>query len=116
MKFYTASKCCHARLWRDARQDHKIVSSWIDEAGEGQTASYSELSSRCLSEIRQADRLILLAAKGEILKGALIEAGMALALGIPVFCLDDGSPSISRVFKEHPLWKSCDSLEGLFAP
>ena len=46
---------------------------------------------------------------GELLKGALIEVGVALAHGIPVYCVGD-CESISRVFRAHPLWHSVRSL------
>lgn len=40
-------------MWRHYRDVHKIpiISSWIDEAGEGQTDDFSKLWIRIISEI-----------------------------------------------------------------
>jgi hypothetical protein len=108
--YYIASKTKHAEFWRANRNGgDRITSTWIDEAEEGQTADYAELASRCLREIQEADYLILYCEEGELLKGALLEAGMALALGKRVRCVGD-CDSISRVFKKHPLWSSHPSI------
>lgn len=89
-KLYVASRASlpdRPAMWRHLR-DHagwQIVSSWIDEAGEGETSDFGELWSRIESEIRRCDGLILYAEPEDFpLKGAHIEAGMALALGKPV--------------------------------
>lgn len=71
------------RAFRDLGVD--IVSSWIDESGEGQTESYSDLWTRIGFEIANADRLVLYAETDDFpLKGALIEAGIAMGMGKPV--------------------------------
>lgn len=108
---YVASKTRHAEMWRLLRLHMKINSTWIDEAGVGQTASYSELSERCLWEIRNSSALVLYCEPGEILKGAIIEAGAALALGIPVYCVGE-CVSLSRVFRAHPLWTDSENLNA----
>ena len=103
-QFYVASKVKHAPLWRSMRaKGYAITSTWIDEAGEGQTSDYTELAERCLQDIKAADFLLLYCKPGQLLKGALIEAGMALALGKEVRCVGN-CHTISRVFKSHPLW------------
>ena len=110
MRVYTASKTTHAHMWKSLRTEGvDVVSTWIDEAGEGQTASYAELSQRCIEEVRKAEILILYCEPGEVLRGALIEAGVALTLGKPVFCTGFCN-SLSRVFTQHPLWHSCPSV------
>ena len=110
MKIYTASKCIHAALWRTLRDTgYQITSTWIDEAGQGESNNYSELATRCLDDITKADLLLLYCNPGEILKGALIEVGVALAQGKRVLCVGTCA-SISPVFKEHPLWSSYPDL------
>ena len=112
---YVASKVKHAEMWRKLRKSgESIVSTWIDEAGEGQTTDYGELAVRCLSEIGTATALILYCEPGETLKGALMEAGVALASGVPVYCVGT-CESISRVFIHHPLWHISESLEDAIA-
>lgn len=104
-RIYIASKTIHAPKWRRLRTEgYNIISTWIDEAGFGQTHDYAELSVRCIKEIRQSDFLVLYCEDGEILKGALIEAGIALAFGEEVRSVGK-CDILSRVFSKHPLWK-----------
>lgn len=108
--FYIASKVKHAPLWKSMREKgYRITSSWIDEAGPGQTVNCAELAERCLRDIKVSKFIVLYCKHGELLKGALIEAGMALALGKQVRCVGN-CHSISRVFKQHPLWKQYRSV------
>jgi hypothetical protein len=102
-RIYIASKTRHAPKWKRLRSEgYNIISTWIDEAGEGQS-NYNELSVRCITEIRQSDFVVLYCEPGEILKGALIEAGAALAFGEEVRCVGQ-CETLSRVFQQHPLW------------
>lgn len=108
---YFASKVKHSHRWQALRDSGvKTASSWIDEAGEGQSADYEELSDRCLSEIASAGRLVLYCEPGEILKGANVEVGAALMAGVPVFLVGECA-SLSRVFRRHRLWHECTSVE-----
>ena len=87
MRVYVASRVRHAPWWRYYRDEcgWDIISTWIDEAGEGQTADMSELWARITDEVRRCDGLLLFAEAADFpLKGALVEAGMAIALGKPV--------------------------------
>jgi hypothetical protein len=117
MKVYIASKTAHAASWlklRELKPEIQITSTWINEAGEGQTADYAELSERCLKEVAQADFLLLYCATNEVLKGALTEVGAAMALGKEIRCVGD-SFSLSRVFCRHPLWKWFPSVDRALA-
>lgn len=93
---YIASRASlqeRAANWRMLRDvgGWNIISSWIDEAGEGQTSDFSELWLRIENEIRHAERLILYVEPGDFpIKGALIEVGMALVLGVPVYVVAPG--------------------------
>ena len=111
--FYVASKVSHAEMWRRValETEIRIVSTWINEAGEGQTADYSELAQRCISEISSASAFILYCELGEVLKGAMIEAGVALAMGVPVYCVGT-CDSLSRVFSAHPFWHTSASINA----
>lgn len=90
---YVASRAslpARSAMWRQYRDAGvPIVSTWIDEAGEGETESFAELWDRILLEIKTADRLVLYAEQEDFpLKGAFIEVGAAIALGKPVtICL-----------------------------
>lgn len=116
LKFYVASKTTHAEFWKHQRREFgcQIISTWIDEAGEGQTANYSELAQRCISEVQKADVLVLYCEPGELLKGALIEVGAALALGKEVRCVGN-CDSLSRVFVKHPKWRNFVSMFDAFS-
>lgn len=110
-KIYIASKVTHAARWLDLREDGwPIISTWIDEAGEGESKSLADLTLRCIAEAASSTHFILFTEEDEILKGALLECGAALANEVPVYCVG-GGPSISRVFEKHPCWRKCDTIE-----
>jgi len=74
-------------MWRKLRDDEgwRIVSTWIDEAGEGETADQGELWTRIHAEISACDGLILYAEPGDFpLKGSLVEVGVAIGMNKPV--------------------------------
>ena len=81
-------------MWRALRAaGWRTASTWIDEAGDGQTADFADLWQRIEDEIRASDGLILFAARDDFpLKGALIEVGMALGMRKPVAVVLDGPP------------------------
>lgn len=119
MKFYIASKVSHARRWKLLRDQVQpdgfiITSTWIDEAGEGETKDLSELAARCIAEIKESDFLLLYCEPDEILKGALIEAGAALAIGKPVLRVGR-CDSMSRVFEKHPNWSGFTTIRDALA-
>lgn len=118
MKVYIASKVHHYASWlelRDKRPDVQFTSTWIDEAGEGETSDYTELAERCIREVLAADFILLYCTTNEVLKGALIEVGAALAMGKEIRCVGDTS-SLSRVFCRHRLWKWFSSIEQALNP
>jgi len=86
---YIASKTKHADLWRYLRDTigEPIISTWIDEAGEGQSADLDDLWRRCVAEASSCELLIVYREPGEVLKGAWVEVGAALAVGTPVFAI-----------------------------
>jgi hypothetical protein len=108
-------------MWRDLRDGRgwRIVASWIDEAGEGETADLGELWARIEGEIRSCDGLILYAEPGDFpLKGALVEVGIAIGAGKPVaVVLSDPSILEPRSLRplgswaKHPLCRLRDSLD-----
>lgn len=115
MRVYAASKVKHAGMWRALRDfGMPIHSSWIDEAGEGQTADHAELAMRCLLEVHETQALILFCEPGDILKGALIEAGAALALGKHVYCVGTCESLSIRTFSKHPNWHEVSTVHEAF--
>jgi hypothetical protein len=73
-------------MWRAFRDEgFPIISTWIDEAGAGETACLTGLWKRIEREVTGARALVLYAEPDDFpLKGALIEVGMAIAAGVPV--------------------------------
>lgn len=86
---YIASKTAHADRWKLLRDKigYPIISTWIDEAGAGESQDLSDLWQRCIREASTAEVLALNREPGEALKGGWIELGAALACGVPVLAV-----------------------------
>lgn len=98
---YVASKTVHAQMWKRYRNlGAPIISTWLDEAGVGETADFPDLWQRCISEAASCEALIAYREPGEVLKGAFIEIGAALANGRKVYCVGDFE---GMSFTNHPL-------------
>lgn len=108
---YIASKVRHAAKWQrlrvQASQHFRVVSSWIDwpasRAGDG------ELWKRCVADVTEAEAVILYSEPGEIHKGGLVEAGIALGLCRPVLQVGQCASVLpgdesDASFTQHPLW------------
>lgn len=95
---YIASKTKHAHRWRFLRDSvgEPIISTWIDEAGAGESSDLADLWRRCISESSNADLLILYREPDEVLKGGWVELGAALASGVPVFAIGIEEYTISH--------------------
>lgn len=104
--------------WRALRAaGWPIVSTWIDEAGPGETADLRELWARIIREISSARGLVLHVETDDFpLKGALIEVGAALSLGkrvgvyAPGVVLEDHSMRPLGSWAAHPLVRLCTTL------
>lgn len=113
MSFYVASRTKHADRWRHMRaRGAKIVSSWIDEAGPGETLDYAEFWTRVSDEIAQSHFLLLYVEPDDFpLKGAFVEVGIALGREIPVTVCAPGVEIEDKTFRplgswlKHPLVK-----------
>jgi hypothetical protein len=111
MKIYMASKAKYGPLWQVLRANGaNIISTWIDEWGVGQTIDWSDLWSRAIREASTADRVIVYrGAPSEILKGALVEVGAALAANVPVLAV--GCSDLR--FTHHPLVQPIDRNDSI---
>jgi hypothetical protein len=109
---YMASKTAHAPRWRGLRADgFPIISTWIDEAGKGETSCFKDLWQRCVSEAATADCTIVYREPGEVLKGAFVEAGAALSAFRVVYAI--GCDEFS--FVNHPGVTRCETLAEALA-
>lgn len=94
---YTASRTRHAHLWRALRASGTpIHSTWIDEAGPGETEDFADLWDRCIAEASTARVLLCYREPGEILKGAYVEVGAALAHRVPILAVGAEEFSFTR--------------------
>lgn len=85
---YIASKTKHAARWIALRASGTpIISTWIDEAGEGQSADLNDLWVRCIRESSSCKVLIAYREPDEMLKGGWVEIGAALQARVPVYAV-----------------------------
>lgn len=83
-KVYVASRASNparSEMWRQLKKEGaNIVSSWIEQVGP--IKCYKSLWDRITAEVNMAQYLVLYVEPEDLpLKGAFVEAGMALALG-----------------------------------
>jgi hypothetical protein len=110
-RIYIASKTKHAHKWRALRDaGEKIVSTWIDEAGQNETKDFADLWIRCITEAKTATALVAYIEEGEVLKGGLIEIGAALGADVPIFTVGP----MPGTFLAHPSVHVCKSLLDAF--
>lgn len=112
---YVASKVRHAPRWRALRAAGRVrvVSTWIDEAGPGQTEDFPDLWRRCVAEAAAADATVVYGEPGETLKGALVEVGAALAAGKPVYAVGDLDDN--GTWRLHPLVVRVETVDDALA-
>lgn len=107
MKIYVASKTKYADTWKQLReQGLGIISSWIDEAGQGETVNPAVSFLRFCREVKDSSLFVLFAMKEDVMKGAYIELGIAIAEEIPViiFCEELNQPNLKSIMvNEYPL-------------
>lgn len=107
---YVASRASvpeRSAMWRTLRDraGFQITSSWIDEAGEGETADFTELWDRIMREIAAANKVVLYAEQNDFpLKGAILEAGIALGMGKPVVVCLPGVKLDGRTMRPIGSW------------
>jgi hypothetical protein len=124
---YVASRASvpeRSAMWRKMRDEDgwNITSTWIDEAGPGETEDFAELWTRIEKEIRASAGVILYASQSDFpLKGAFVEAGIAIGVRKPVAvvladCVLDG-PTMRPLgsWACHPLCRICDNFAEALA-
>jgi hypothetical protein len=114
MRFYTAGKIWWAPRFRQLRDElgFPVNARWIDLESDNPIVMYRKdlLWQMCLEDVTQSDFLLLYCGdESEEQRGALVEIGMALAAGKPIYaighCKSIRPNSISDVaFTHHRLW------------
>jgi hypothetical protein len=114
---YVASKASHRKMWRRLRDELSgeiglvVNSTWIevdDGARELSAGEYKTLWLDCMAEVEVADALVLYSEPGEELKGALVEAGAALAHGLFVVV---AGVKLSHSWLQHPNVAYCPDVK-----
>lgn len=107
---YVASRASvpeRAAMWREYRDrwQARIISSWIDQDGPGETLDFRALWEDITTEIRACQRLVIYAEASDFpLKGALTEAGIALGMQKPVWVLGGGIVLEGRTDRPFGSW------------
>jgi hypothetical protein len=90
IRIYPASKVKHAQKWLDLHRDHPnffFHARWLKASkneSDFNDVAFEQLWRMCQEDVRDADVLLAYAEKGDTLKGAFVEVGMALAYGVKV--------------------------------
>jgi hypothetical protein len=111
MSIYVASRVHHASMWRNYRLIKDICSSWIDQAGPGES-DFEELWFRTIPQEIAASRCLLLYVEPADfpLKGALVEVGMAMAMGKPIVVCAPEVQLEPRSFRPIGSWMSAPTV------
>ena len=105
---YTASKTRHAPMWQQYRSDgYPVISTWIDEAGPGETQDHNDLWQRCIRESQMCEAMVVYREPDDVLKGAWLEMGVALGAGVPVFAVGCREFTIGK----SGLLTHCDTVD-----
>lgn len=115
---YLASKIYHAKSLRKLRLQWLTLgivvnSRWLDMADLERAATPEQYTMFWLvdeEDVKDCDILIIYGESGDALRGALVEAGIAIALGKLVIAVGD-SPSLSN-WTHHPLVVRVPSLDA----
>jgi nucleoside 2-deoxyribosyltransferase len=116
-KVYTASKISYASLWRQLRNEEwkhlDFTARWIDiedlelEERISGPAEYVHFWTIDIQDVRRSDFVLIYARPGDLLKGALVEVGAALALGKIVLSVGIDP---SHTWSYHPCVVRLDTL------
>jgi nucleoside 2-deoxyribosyltransferase len=117
LRVYTASKINTGKLWRQLHTDWPEVyfhARWLKHnvlGTEDTNDNASKFWQEDVEDIKTSDYLIIYAvSRDEHLRGALVEAGIALGEGIPVIVV--GEHKDYGTWQYHPLCKKVSSLEA----
>lgn len=90
LRVYPASKVKHAQKWLDLHAndpDFFFHARWLKASkteSNFNDIAFERLWGMCQEDVENADVILAYAEKGDVLKGAFVEVGMALAYGVKV--------------------------------
>lgn len=107
LRLYPASKYWHAHVWRSALERDRTLfccARWVYHS----LAETPDIARECreswqqnVQDIKDADVVVVWGKSEDQLRGALVEAGIALAFGIPVILA--GTHDDHGSWQYHPL-------------
>jgi hypothetical protein len=115
IRVYTASKLGHSRRWIDLRsswQDVTFTARWPDMHATTGPPTPERARLHWLEDeedVRSADVVLVYAEEGEHLRGALVEAGMGIALGKTIIVV--GEHPDFGTWQHHPKVFRASDLE-----
>lgn len=118
-KVYTASKLKHSDMWKALRltwHDIEWTARWPDlTGGVEDSASFArEFWRHDVQDIARADCVLVYAEEGDHLRGALVEAGVGIALGKHVIVV--GEHPDYGTWQHHPMvTRVADMTEAYYA-
>lgn len=118
-RLYTASKLQHAPMWQKLRTDNshiEFTSRWIDMVSQEAAAKQKDFMRFWLGDhedVRRSDFVAVYATGDDHLRGALVEAGMGLALGKKIIVI--GEHDDYGTWQHHPgVWRVASIEEMLY--
>lgn len=115
IRVYTASKLKHAAMWREmcATTPHiQAHARWLKHNAMGTPPDTPEHAAEFWmqneQDVRDADAVLVYAAEDDHLRGALVEAGIAIATGVPVLVI--GNHHDYGTWQHHPCVTRMDDL------
>lgn len=116
-RVYFASKLHHGAAWRGLKDPRvHAFARWLahTEAGTPDTPDNArKFWIEDLADVKAADAVIVYGATGDHLRGALVEAGIAIAYSIPVYVI--GNHPDYGTWQYHPGVVRAETLEIAFA-
>lgn len=106
IRVYTASKLRHAKMWKElCDKSHSFIfhARWLKHVKIGTPDGPEHAPDFWMQDqqdVKDSDALLVYAAPGDKLRGALVEVGMALAYGIPVVII--GEHEDYGTWRHHP--------------
>lgn len=108
-KIYTASKLDKSEMWKELQHEWKefeFTARWF-QFHVGNVPDAPAFAKFFWQEdeedVKRADVVLVYAEEGDILRGALVEVGIALGVGIPVICVMNGENPSWGTWSYHPL-------------
>lgn len=111
LRMFVSSKTKHREDWKRLRVELakegvcQVTASWLDQ---GDGVPLGEVWEGVMRDLRGAGAMLLWAGEGEDLKGSLVELGMALGFGVPVYAAVPAGYAERYTALHHPgvwLWE-----------